>query len=86
MFNHNGMLRSRHLSKWPIRPVVTLSALLLASLLGGCVTTGTLTSATNTESQCAAWRRIRYSVKDTELTAVQVRQHNQTGRNLRCWK
>lgn len=57
--------------------------LLLAIYLGGCATT----SSTETKAQCAAWRPITYSLKgDTARTVKQIRVHNRTGQNLRCWK
>ena len=85
-FKPNGMWRAPTPLKKALRLAPVLSALLLANLLGGCVTTGTRTSVTDTEGQCAAWRRITYSHQDTPPTALQVREHNATGRYLRCWK
>lgn len=58
--------------------------MLLAGLLGGCVTSQTLTSVTDNEGQCVAWRKILVSHKDTPMTIQQVRVHNATGRRLRC--
>jgi hypothetical protein len=83
----SGMRLSNTPSRMQTRHVKTLSVLLLGSLLAGCQTTGTLTTVTRSESQCAAWRAITYSSKkDTPMTVQQVRVHNQVGRKLGCWK
>jgi hypothetical protein len=58
---------------------------MLLLMLPACKTTGT--TATTIESQCSAWRAIRYSAKkDTKLTVDQVRIHNAVGKRLGCWK
>jgi len=46
----------------------------------------TATTATTVEAQCTAWRAIRYHHDDTAKTVQQVRVHNKTGQNLKCWK
>lgn len=62
-----------------------VAALILTIALAGCATVPTAT--VGTRAQCAAWRAITYSVKDDSgQTVYQVQVHNQTGRNLRCWK
>jgi hypothetical protein len=39
------------------------------------------------QARCAAWRGIKYQYPgDTLETIEQVRTHNATGRNLKCWK
>ncbi len=87
VFKHSGTLRA-------IMPLTMLRALglmlfvtLLASLLVGCQTSGMGTTVTDNEGQCIAWRAITYSTKkDTAMTVQQVREHNATGKRLRCWK
>lgn len=65
----------------------TLSVLLAASLLSGCQTTGTSTTVTGSKTICKPWKALTYSAEqDTLETIWNVRTHNQTGRNLRCWK
>lgn len=90
---HNGtkleLSSLRRLSK----PALMASALLLVSLtVGGCQssrvipTFGTKPGPTDNQVQCAAWRRITYSKKDTAPTAQEIREHNATGRVLGCWQ
>jgi hypothetical protein len=43
-------------------------------------------SVTGKAAQCAAWRKIMASHKDTPLTIEQVQIHNQVGKNIGCWK
>jgi len=88
-FKQNGMPQFKPLSLAAKRLAVTLSLLLGASLLTGCVTT----SSTETKAQCAAWRSISYAspqkhpkAHDTAPTIKQVRVHNRAGQNLGCWK
>lgn len=84
-FKRNGMPPKGLLFKKARRPAVMLCAMLASSLLVGCAAIPT--TATTIEAQCAAWRRIRYSAsKDTKMTVDQIRIHNETGRNLGCWK
>ncbi|CEG08705.1 hypothetical protein BN961_02123 [Afipia felis] len=82
----NGMPRIKRLIARLLKPVLMLSVLLaVAADLTGCVTTGT--TATDINALCAPWRPIRYSAKsDTPETVKEVRTHNKTGQNLRCWK
>jgi hypothetical protein len=48
---------------------------------------GCQTTATTTKTVCAPWRAITYSgTKDTPNTVRQIRVHNQSGRNVGCWK
>jgi uncharacterized membrane protein YeiB len=73
------------------RLALTLSVLCMTSLLTNCVTTrGTATAGrakASHDARCAGWRAIDYSAKgDTTRTVTQVRRHNQTGVNKRCWK
>ncbi len=58
--------------------------MLLALPLANCQSARTLTSVTDNEGQCIAWRKIKASRKDTAMTIQQVREHNATGRRLRC--
>ena len=67
------------------------SALLLAIVLTACaptratVTTGNSLAAS--KARCAGWRAITFSAKgDTPRTIKEVRTHNQTGKNKKCWK
>lgn len=88
MFKGNGMLRQPPQSRKPSRPVRMLSATIVAAILtslplAACVTTNG--SVTDTKAQCAAWREIMMSRKDTKPTQQQVAIHNETGRNLGCW-
>lgn len=48
--------------------------MLLTFLLAGCATT-TATVGTNSAA-CSVWPSIRWSVKDTDQTIVQVKQNN----------
>lgn len=57
----------------------------IAILIPGCKTTGT--TATTTEALCTPWRAIEYSASgDSPKTVRQVRVHNATGANLKCWE
>src|SRR5262245_53993588 len=70
-----------------LRRRLPVAVALLASpiLLAGCVTTGT--TATTTRALCEPWRAISYSGKrDSSQTVREIRVHNRTGQNLRCWK
>lgn len=67
--------------------------LIAASLLAGCATpsamdtTGQNRGKTYRQVACAAFKPLDYdSDKDTPLTVGGIQVHNQTGRNLRCWK
>lgn len=66
------------------RWLVVLFPFLAALCLGGCVTTSS--GVTTDKAQCVAWRSIRYHAADTQKTIRQVRVHNRTGQNLKCWK
>lgn len=81
MFKPSGTQPCKRQSSKAARLVMTLSAMSLLTLTG-CAT---LTSATNLEAQCSAWRKITYYKQDTKNTVRQVRVHNATGRNLGCW-
>jgi hypothetical protein len=86
VFKLSGINPKRTLSRGARMLGPALSAMLLGVVLSGCKTDEILISATDRETQCAAWRRIMYSRKDTPLTAEQVQIHNATGRRLGCWK
>jgi hypothetical protein len=67
------------------KPVVTLSAMLLLTILTGCATTST--TGTGTRVSCAGWRPVTFSAKhDSKQTIQQARTHNAVGRKLGCWK
>lgn len=81
----NGMPPTAKQTRPLLRLALMLSCLSTAPMLAGCVTTGT--TATDINALCAPWRPISYSSKkDTPETVKQVRVHNKTGQNLRCWK
>lgn len=89
----NGTPRwSRKLTKAK-KPALTLSALLVLCLpTAACfeATRSTVTagqSPSASKARCAGWRSIQYDyLNDTMGTIQQVRQHNQTGVNKKCWK
>lgn len=85
VFKRNGTRLAQTLSKVPRKPALALSGMLLASLLAGCQTNGTLTSVTDNEAICVD-PLIRYSRKDTLPTVEQVRQHNAFHRRMGCAK
>lgn len=67
--------------------------LIAASLLAGCQhqsemdTTGQGRGKTYRQITCVPFKALGYdSEKDTPLTVRGIQVHNQTGRNLRCWK
>ena len=67
---------------------ITLTMLLLSLsstlMLGACATTSM--TGIHGKIACEPWRAITYSSKsDTAPTVKQIKIHNQTGRNLRCW-
>ena len=69
----------------------TLSLLCALSLLTACATTRGTVTAGNTpnasKARCSGWRPIDYSASgDTRETIDQVRVHNQTGVNKKCWR
>lgn len=67
-----------------MEPLVVAVLLVALVVLGGCATTGSTVTATRTI--CAPWRAITYSGKgDTAPTKEQIRVHNRTGENLKCW-
>lgn len=78
------------------KPALTLSALLVLCLpTAACFeatrTTVTATGgsyrATEQQARCSGWRKITFDAEnDTIDTIQQVRVHNRTGRNKRCWK
>lgn len=79
MFKKNGT----PLCRKPSRTATLLALGLSLTLLTGC---GTISTATNKQAQCAAWRAISYSAKkDTAETVKQVRVHDATGKRLGCW-
>jgi hypothetical protein len=41
----------------------------------------------DSKARCSGWRAITFSAKgDTPRTVKEVRTHNQTGKNKKCWK
>ena len=81
----NGTPQTRKPMPRRLRLALTLNSLLIVPILSGCATTGT--TATDINALCAPWRPISYSSKkDTPETVKQVRVHNKTGQNLKCWK
>lgn len=82
----SGLSPKNEPSRLPKMLAPVLSALLLGSLLAGCAHNQLAPTAVTAKAQCAAWRRITYSKNDTLETIWQVQTHDQTGRNLRCWK
>ena len=68
----------------PFNTARTLVLMLSATLL--LTACQTIRSSDDREAQCAAWRSILYSLKDTAGTIQQVRVHNRVGQNLGCWK
>ncbi len=86
VFRPSGINQKRIPSRGARMLVLVPSVMLLGAVLSGCKTDEILISATDRETQCAAWRRIMYSRKDTPVTAEQVQIHNATGRRLGCWK
>lgn len=75
---------------WGVAALLTV----IFGLVTGCQTTESLDTAkvrsgkTIREITCAPWRKFsEYDVtKVAPLTDWEIRVHNQTGRNLRCWK
>lgn len=86
VFKLSGTLRKAIHSKSARRLALTAFVMLLALPLANCQHTGIQTSVTDNDGQCVAWRKILASRKDTAMTVQQVREHNATGRRLRCWK
>lgn len=88
MLKHEKQLQM-HRSKLNVALLLTAVGLLFAGCAhkGAIDTTGQARGKTYRQISCASWKPIEYdSEKDTPLTVNGVRVHNQTGRNLRCWK
>lgn len=88
MLKHERRLQM-HRSKLNAALLLTAVGLLFAGCVhkGAMDTTGQARGKTYRQISCASWKPIEYdSEKDTPLTVNGVRVHNQTGRNLRCWK
>ena len=77
----NGTKQMLAMSKRAGKLVLTLSVMLSLAACAGMNSTGT-----GSRVACSGWKPITFSTaKDTKETVTQVRVHNQTGRNLKCW-
>lgn len=85
---------AKHKIKPSLRQVSVRVLLLLSRLsilgvglgLSACGTIPIAGTVQSTKAVCVPWRKITYSYKDTDLTRKQIKIHDQTGRNLRCWR
>lgn len=65
--------------------LVMMSALLLLAILPGCATTTGSVAVTDAASFCAVARPILWSVRDSDDTIRQVREHNAAGVEICRW-
>ena len=89
--NWNGTRRWRARLSTVKRRAAMPSALLLVILLTACAPTRATVTTGNSfaafKARCSGWRAISFSAKgDTPRTIKEVRTHNQTGKNKKCWK
>lgn len=73
----------QRLTRLLVRLLLPLS--ILGAILAGCATVPTVETASKA-NVCRPWKKISFSKGDTDGTIKQVRVHDQTGRNLRCWR